>query len=400
MITRRAHWIGPLIAALVPVPFALTIRYTADFGLAYHGGLEAWSSGHPERLATWFSTPFLGLVMALVTRVVSEQLGSYVWLGANLVMWGALLLITWDRLHDQVPKTLWWGTLVAAAAFSPGISSIYWLQFNLLVFVLALGGFLLLGRHDRLAGLLIGASLATKPILLLLPLSMLIRRDTRKAGVFAIATAAALTIAGFVFLAWRAGDPAALNPLPYLSDFSAKGNGPLAACIVQNYSPVALWCRFGLPHSTLVTLGFAVIVLAAGWFMAGRFRNTAGRPWEIFCLACLLSPMVGPVQWATYQLLFAPLMLLLAYQFWHERAPRRLWIYLAVLFVMTDLVWDPVESLANAPVLVEVWSYTIAQFAQYLLLGLWLFWLRMRELEGHQVGTSRMSAAQTGSSAG
>jgi Glycosyltransferase family 87 len=399
MLPRRTHILGPLVAALLPVPFALTIRYSADFGLAYHGGLEAWASGHPERLATWFSTPFLALVMALITRVVPEQSGAYLWLGVNLAIWGGLLLVTWTRLRDSLPRPLWWVTLVAASVFSPGISSIFWLQFNLLVFVLAVGGFMLIGRHDRLAGLLIGVSLATKPILLLLPVALLIRRDTRRAGVFAMVGAALLTATGFAFLAWRASDLGALNPGPYLSAFAAKGNGPLAACIVQNYSPVALWCRFGLPPSSAVTLGVAAAVCAAGWMLAARFRNSPRRGWEIVCLACLLSPMVGPVQWATYQLLFAPAMLLLAFQFWRERAPRRLWAYLAVIFVTTDLVWDPVESLANTPVLVEVWSYTIAQFAQYLLLGLWIFWIRMRGPEGSPSRASRMSAAQSGSPA-
>lgn len=69
--------------------------------------------------------------------------------------------------------------------------------------------------------------------------------------------------------------------------------------------------------------------------------------------------MLGPIEWASYQLLFAPLMLLLAYQFWAERAPTRMWVYLAAAFVMTEMVWDPFESLAGAPAVVLVVSYSI-----------------------------------------
>jgi hypothetical protein len=371
---RPIHLIAPLVAALVLIPFVISIRYTADFGLAYHGGAEAWASGHPDRVFSWFSTPFLALVMALVGRVVSEQTGAHVFLGLNLLLWAALLVAVWTRLSSRVPPVWWWGTLIAAAVFSPGISSIFWLTFNLIAFGLALGGFLLIGRHDKVAGLLIGLSLALKPILLLVPLVLLLRRESRSAGLWSIATAAALSVAGLVFLAWRAGDWSAADPVAYLSAFAAKGRGPLAACVVQNYSPVAFLCRLGVPTPAVVTLAIAAGAGLIGWLLSRRLRGG----WELFALACLVSPMIGPIEWASYQLLFAPLLLLLAYQFRAERAPVRLWIYLAAAFVMTEMVWDPFESLAGAPVVVLVVSYSIGQFAQYALILLWLWWLRLR----------------------
>ncbi len=42
-----------------------------DLGKAYAGGVEAWSSGHPERVHTWMSTTFLAMIMALVSRLMS-----------------------------------------------------------------------------------------------------------------------------------------------------------------------------------------------------------------------------------------------------------------------------------------------------------------------------------------
>jgi hypothetical protein len=377
---RQLHLLAPVVAALLLIPFVVSIRFTADFGLAYHGGSEAWASGHPERVFSWFSTPFLALVMALVTRMVSEQAGAQVFLGLNLLLWAALLLAVWSRLDGRVPPALWWSTLAAAAIFSPGVSSMFWLTFNLVAFALAVGGVVLIGRHDRLAGLLIGSSLAIKPILLLVPLALLLRRESRSAGVWSIVAAVALSVAGLAFLASRAGDWSAADPVAYLAAFAAKGRGPLAGCVVQNYSPVAFLCRLGIPTPTVVTLAIAGGVGLIGWLLTRRVRNSSGWGWELFALACLLSPMVGPIEWASYQLLFAPLMLLIAYQFWSERAPTRMWVYLAAVYLMTELVWDPLESLAGVPVVLLVVTYSVGQFAQYALILLWFQWLRLRRL--------------------
>ncbi len=376
--SRRIHLLAPAAAALALIPIAVSIRYTADFGLAYHGGVEAWASGHPERVFSWISTPFLALVVGLITRLATEANSAHVFLGTNLLLWGGLLTAVWSRLYGRVPSPWWWGTLVAAAAFSPAISTIYWLSFNLVAFVLAVAGVVLIGRHDKLAGLLIGASLALKPILLIVPVALLLRRESRPAGLWSIASAAVLSLCGLGFLAWRAGAWSVLDPFAYLAAFAAKGRGPLISCVVENYSPVAFLCRLGIPTPTVVTVGLAAAVALLGWLLAQRSRHSTGSGWELFALACLLSPMIGPVEWATYQLAFAPLMLLLAYQFWSARAPVRFWAYLAVPYLMADLVWDPLESLAGAPIAVLVVSYSVGQFAQYFLILLWIQWMRMR----------------------
>jgi hypothetical protein len=73
---------------------------------------------------------------------------------------------------------------------------------------------------------------------------------------------AALSAAGLGFLAWRAGDLSAADPVAYLAAFAAKGRGRLAACVVQNYSPVAFLYRLGLPTSPVVTLAIAALL----WF--------------------------------------------------------------------------------------------------------------------------------------
>ncbi len=151
------------------------------------------------------------------------------------------------------------------------------------------------------------------------------------------------------------------------------------ACVPENYSPMALLCRLGVSTSTPVAIGVGVAVLASGWLLARPLRESPDAKWELFAAACLLSPMLGPIGWATYQLLLGPLMVLLAYQFWAAGAPARLWGGLIVTFLMTELVWDPLESLARTPVPVVVFSYSLGQFAQYVLLLTWVRWLSLRK---------------------
>jgi Glycosyltransferase family 87 len=370
--------IAPLVAASAAIPLAASVAYTFDFGLAYHGGVEAWATGHPERLTTWFSTPFLGLVMALVTRVTTESTGAVEFTVLNLSIWAALLTVTWNRLYELLPIRVWWLTLAAAAVFAPAISNIFWLQFNLLVFALALAGFALIGRSNGWSGVLIGLSVALKPILILLPLALLARRWSRRSGWWALATGAVATTVGLAFLAWRAGDARLLNPASYLSSFVDKGGGPLAGCVIENYSPIAFLCRLGVAPSTPLTVAVGLGVVALGWWIVRRLGDAPAARWELFAGACLLSPLIGPVAWSSYGLLMMPLLLLLCYQLWREKGPVRLWIGVAAVYLMADLVWDPIESLVGVPVAVLVFSYAVGQFSQYILLLVWLRWQQLR----------------------
>jgi hypothetical protein len=95
-------------------------------------------------------------------------------------------------------------------------------------------------------------------------------------------------------------------------------------------------------------------------------------------VACLISGMLGPIDWAHYGILMAPLFLLLSYQLWSEHAPPPLWIALGLAFLLAELVWDPLESLAQAPVAVVVVSYSAGQFSQYVLLLTWVRWRQLR----------------------
>ncbi len=370
--------VAPAVPALLLALVAVSLHYTADFGVAYGGGIEAWASGHPQRLVLWTGAPFLALVMACITRLAPEFVAARVYMAADLSVWLVLLTAVWQRLRTRVPQAWWWGTLVAAGLFAPAVSTIFWLQFNILVFALALLGFHIAGRHPRWAGVLIGVSVAMKPILVLLPLALLLRRRWRHSAAWAIAAAAALSAAGLGFLAWRAGDPSAADPIAYLQGFLSNGRASIAACIVENYSPAALLCRLGLPPSTPIVVAVAALVVVAAWLLVRNLPDSPEGDWETFAAACFFSPMIGPIDWNHYGVLMAPLFLLLAYQFWREGAPRSMWIGLAAALVLSDLVWDPLASLAGASVPLLDLLYTAGQFGQYFLLLVWIRWRMLR----------------------
>lgn len=366
--------IAPAIPALVVMLVAIPIHYFADFGLAYQGGLEAWSSGHPMHLLTWMGMPFYAVLMALVTRTGPEFATARVFMAINLSLWLVLLAMVWPRLRANASPRWWWTTLIAAGLFAPVVSTIFWLQINLLVFCLALAGSFLIGRHDRLAGVLIGISLAIKPIVILLPLALLLRRRSRKAGAWSLATAAAATVAGFVFFAWRAQDASVINPWAYLADFMSKSRFSNAACIVENYSPVATLCRFGLPPATATSAIIGVMVVGLGWLLLRDLPETQLGEWEVFAAACFLSILIGPIDWAHYGLLMGPMFLVLAYQFWRDQAPIAMWIGLVVAYGLADLVWDPLSSQLGASIPLERLLYTVGQLSQYALLLVWIVW--------------------------
>ena len=378
-MTRRQVVFVPVVLLLIATTF---VRYSADFGLAYQAGVEAWNSGHPQRLLTWTGTPFYALVMAVVARGTSVEGGARLFLAISVLAWGAILRRTWNLLMDRVSVRFWWITLAAAVIFSPAIQTIFWLQPNLIVFGLALlgYGYLVILRRDFTAGALIGASIAIKPLVVLLPLALLLRHQTRTAGLWAIASAALLTFGGLGFLAWRAGDPAVLNPIAYLTGFLSKGQGPIAACVPENYSPVALLCRLGVEPSTAVVVVVAIVVVLIGWFVIRNLPETDESTWAVLAAASILSGLLGPIDWASYGVLMAPLFMLLAYQFWRANAPPPFWIGLGIAYLLAQLVWDPIESLAQTPVVVVIFSYSAGQFSQYVLLLLWPRWRVFRRV--------------------
>ena len=298
-----------LVVAICVIGIVQALRFTDidDLGLAYTGGQEAWASGHPERVSTWISTPFLGMAMALVSRVLSVTTATFLLTIVNLAIVLAGIGLTWWRLRARLAPRLWWSTLLAALVFAPIASTLWWKQFNIVALGLAAAGFMW-SRHGRSIGpaALIALSIAIKPIVILLPLALLIRSDSRKTGWWAIGWIVGLMALAQAFLAWRARNLRDLSPIPALQTFLER---PIQwACHPENYSPYSLVCRasggqYFSWQRLVTTAGVLLLILMA----VDVIRGHPGRSWVIFAFACLLSPMVSPIAWSHYQILLLPM---------------------------------------------------------------------------------------------
>lgn len=378
------------VIAIVWIARALSLTDPYDFGLAYSGGQEAWASGHPERLATWISTPFLGMAMALVSRVMTVSTAAQLFNVFNVALVLGLLGVVWATLRNQLPAVWWWGTLGATLIFAPLASCVWWKQFNLLALGLALVGFVMARRGRPLAaGSLVALSISIKPIVFLLPLALVSRHDTRRSGLVSVVWLAVVSGVAQVFMAIRAGSVAALSPLPALANFSEKAQPQnVWACHPENFAPASLLCRVaGAGHWTLqrVLVGAGIALLIA---MANdAVRDRAGSSWALFSFACLLSPMLSPLAWSHYQILLAPMLLLLTWEFIRLGVPASYWAALLGTYGLAELVWRPlgtlpgnIQHLFGGPLETVRFSFAVmdvSQFAQYVLFLLAFGWFNL-----------------------
>jgi Glycosyltransferase family 87 len=358
-----------------------------DMGLAYQGGQAAWATGHPEHLATWISTPFLGMVMALVTRVTTLGGAADTINAVNLVLVLGTVVVVLRRLRPLLARRWLWPLGLLMVTFGPLLSTVWWKQFNLIALVGALAGYDLIRRRRAHAGAaLIGLTLSVKPLIILLPFVLLARRRTRRAGALMLAYAAGVNVLGQVFMAWRAHALSALNVLPVLQSFSRKSQpANLWSCVPEDYSPTSLLCRvagsqnWNLQH----VLVLALIALLAAWtFEAVRDRGVLS--WEVFAFTCAYSVMVSPIAWSHYQIMLAPLFVLLFVRFAQSGAGFASWYGYLAAFALASLTWQPYGTLIGTarhiltgsaqtePLLLRIEG--VAQFAQYLLVITGILW--------------------------
>jgi Glycosyltransferase family 87 len=360
---------------------------TDDLGLAYQGGQVAWATGHPEHLLTWISTPFLGLVMALITRVMSATQAATLLTLVNALLVVAAAGYVLYRLRGLLRPVWWWILAFALLTFGPMLSTVWWKQFNMLSLFLLLGGWELIRRRETHAGgAAIGLSIAIKPLAILLPFVLIARRETRRAGVLSLVYLVGLNVLGQVFMAWRAHSLSALNVFPVLSSFANKAKpANYWACVPENFAPGSLLCRLvGGQYWTLQHLiVWAGVALLALW-VVDALRGSRAISWEVFAFTCALSTMVSPIAWSHYQIMLAPLFVLLLVRFSREGASAGAWAGLAVAFVLASLMWQPYGTLIGAVkgvvaggtesehALLTVEQF--AQFAQYILILTGLLW--------------------------
>jgi len=388
-----------LIAAGVAALGAIVVWWTwralhdpfgYDFRLAYAGGQVAWATGHPELQSTWTGTPLLAAAMALTTRVTTLTTAMHLMTLLNAALVVAVVGGVLWRLRELLPAGWLWLTAVALLSYAPVMSTVWWKQFNIIALALALAGFELLGRGRRGWGAAsIGLSVAIKPLALMLPIVMALRRDTRRAGILALLWIAGLTIAAQGLLAIRAHDLGVLSPFSALQNFGTKTHpGHGYACFALNLSPNALLCRlagsndWGLQH--VLVLG-AVAMLGAWTIDALRGREATS--WELFAFVCPLSVLLSPLDWSHYQIMLAPLFVLLLVRFTNDGAQAGAWIGLASAFVLSSLMWEPygtvigaVSGLLGHPepagqrLQDAIPVAAVAQFAQYVLIVTGALW--------------------------
>jgi hypothetical protein len=130
----------------------------------------------------------------------------------------------------------------------------------------------------------------------------------------------------------------------------------------------------------LITTAVLVVIVLA----AHLTSSLPGRSWAIFGFVCLLSPMLSPIEWSHYQVLLAPMFLVLAYAYVTAGADLVDWVALATAFALAELSWRPVgtvpgivrELLTGKPesVSITVNVFDAAALAQFVLLGAAFLW--------------------------
>ncbi len=325
--------------------------------------------------------------MAMVTRVMSLGTAMDVITAINVVLVTGTVAFVLRELRAQLTPRWWWLTAFALLSFGPIMSTVWWRQFNVIALVLVLAGFALL-RRGRVhpAALLIGVSISIKPLVFLLPLVLLARRETRRTGALTIGWVAVLNIAAQGVLAARSSTLTTISPWSAVQNFVDKATpAHVWACQAQNLAPGSLLCRLvGSQHWTLQHLVIWSVVGLLGAGVLASIRGAKATSWELFAFTCALSVMLSPLAWTHYQITLVPLFVLLLVRFTHARARARAWVGLAVAFALCSLMWEPYgtsvgaiewllsrhrESVGDADTV--AW---VAQFAQYVLVitaGLW-----------------------------
>jgi hypothetical protein len=373
-----------------------------DTGLAYTAGQVAWATGHPEHVITWISTPFLGVVFAVLSQLFGVRTVADLVTVANAVVWVGASAVVLRRLRSALSTVWWWVLAFGLIIFPPMVSSVGFKQFNAIVLVLAAAGYAWLrqGRSARGAAA-IGLSIAIKPMVVLLPVVLLARRSTRRAGMVAIAWAVGLNLAGQAFMAARAHSLATLDPLIPVRNFLDRTQPNVFTCLPSNFSPVAFVCRMGAAGALrdeafqrAAALGLVALIVM--WAI-DALRDRGPCSWEVFAFVCPVSVMLGTVEWTHYQIMLAPLLVLLLVRFVQSGARVSEWAGLAGAFALTCVIASPYHGSPYASIFTvvrgtfgsvgtppePVFVEALAQFAQYLVLltGILWFFRRRRSIQ-------------------
>ena len=135
--------------------------------------------------------------------------------------------------------------------------------------------------------------------------------------------------------------------------------------------------------------------------MIDALRGRSAGSWEVFAFTCALTPMLSPLAWSHYQVMLAPLFVLLVVRFTTEGATIATWFGLAVAFFLASLMLQPYGTIFGGNSLGAaldgrrfVLVASVAGFAQYVLVLTGVLWYRPatgshRHIAANQSGPRR-----------
>ena len=274
-------------------------RYVIDFRVLQDGATRFWDGGSVYS-DPWFLLTPSGLLAMLPFGLVGPAAGFAVW--NTLSIAAAAVGVVCSLRFVGAPLS---GP--AAAAATLGICLSESLTSTLLLgnlnnsLLLALGaGFLLADLRERtvVAGVLLGLSLALKPVLVLLLLIPLLRRRWPTLG-WAIGIPLVLNVLGLALLLPRASDFFTVT-VPHL----------LGGRRTWNNSLWSMGMHFGLPEWSIVAARLLVVVLmgVAVWRLR-RVEDAVLRSATTFGVLALGTFMASSLSQAYYSVLLVPLLL-------------------------------------------------------------------------------------------
>jgi hypothetical protein len=188
------------------------------------------------------------------------------------------------------------------------------------------------------------------------------------------------------FMAVRAGNLATLNAWPVFRNFADKSKlGNILACHTEDFAPGSLLCRLagGQNESIQHVIVWGAVGLLGVW-VADALRGRSMKSWDVFAFTCALSTMVSPIAWSHYQIMLAPLFVLLLVNFVTDGASAASWLGLAVAFALASLMWQPfgtsvgaIRNLIDGAAQTQRDVFTVAavaQFSQYVLILTGIIW--------------------------
>jgi hypothetical protein len=212
-------------------------------------------------------------------------------------------------------------------------------------------------------------------------------------------------------MAARAGQLGPLDPLSAFRNLLNKTHPNQFLCHPLNFSPGSLLCRAvgGFQYWTLQrVMVWCLLLLLSAWVFSS-LRGRSILSWDAFAFTCALSAMTSPFEWTHYQVMLAPLFVVLVFGFSREGAGLGPWLGLAVALVLTTLIWQPYgtlygtlhqlftghhqdySSLSSAPQV--TFQEGLAEFAQYILVVTGALWYSARQSFGRGIAAASRAAS-------